>query len=343
MHKGLFGARLLAVSLGIMIAGTFCTYPAQAQSSNASATAGGLRYLTPGHPPVVLASTVGAAQTTVEAAKGTHGGGSKTTTNTNLAYLGGLAGTGVETAPTVYLVLWGSQWNNNDPSGEEAILVNFLKSVGGSSWSNIDTQYCEGVATGTYTCNGAGTPAGNSIVFGGAWYDNASPAPTQPTQADFETEAENAAAVFGNISANSNANAQYIIATASGDSSVGFGTAYCSYHSYVSSTYGNIAYTDLPYITDAGAICGANFNNLGPNAGITIVEGQELTETITDPFPGYGWQDANQQEIGDKCTWLSSGHDAVSNVTFPDGQIFPVQPLWSNAYHHNKGGCVLSY
>src|SRR3954464_2933153 len=44
----------------------------------------------------------------------------------NLAYRGGVGGIGVETAPTVYLVLWGSQWSSNDPSGEEPLLASFF-------------------------------------------------------------------------------------------------------------------------------------------------------------------------------------------------------------------------
>jgi hypothetical protein len=40
------------------------------------------------------------------------------TRTNNLSYRGGVGGIGVETAPKVYLVLWGSQWNGNDPSGE---------------------------------------------------------------------------------------------------------------------------------------------------------------------------------------------------------------------------------
>jgi serine protease len=74
-----------------------------------------------------------------------------------------------------------------------------------------------------------------------------------------------------------------------------------------SSSSGNIAYTNLPYITDAGASCGANFNNLGPKAGITILGGHEMAETITDQFPNGGWLDRNDEENADKCAWISSG------------------------------------
>src|SRR6202007_701353 len=82
-------------------------------------------------------------------------------TTNNLSYHGGIGGIGVETAPKVYLVLWGSQWNNSDPSGEANLLEAFYNGVGGSSWLNSVIQYCQGVASGTVFCNGAGTPSGN--------------------------------------------------------------------------------------------------------------------------------------------------------------------------------------
>src|SRR5947199_7811091 len=106
-------------------------------------------------------------------------GGARPTRSNNLVYNGGIGGIGVETAPKVYLVLWGSQWNNNDPSGEAAILENFYRGVGGSSWANSVTQYCQGVPSGTVSCNGAGTPAGHPTGNCAAHFaDSASPPPS---------------------------------------------------------------------------------------------------------------------------------------------------------------------
>lgn len=185
---------------------------------------------------------------------------------------------------------------------------------------------------------GSTPPAG---ILAGVWADNASSAPSKPRQSQFAAEAVRAAQHFGNNTA-ANASAQYVIATATGHNSSGFGTQYCAYHSATSSTVGNVAYTNLPYITDAGASCGANFNGLGPNAGITIVSGHEMAETITDQFPSSGWLDSSGAENGDKCAWISSGQGAAADITLSTG-TFPVQSLWSNAFSSNSGGCVLSY
>ena len=275
-----------------------------------------------------------------------HAKPARPTHSNNLSYHGGVsdgsAGTiGVETAPKVYLVLWGSQWSS-DPSGESGILQNFFNHVGGSSWLNSVTQYCQ-VASGTVFCNGAGTPAGNpSAIYGGLFQDNGSAAPSSPSQSQLASEAIRAAGHFGNATSSSNASVQYVIATAHNNNASGFGTQYCAWHSSTSSTAGNIAYTNLPYITDAGASCGANFNNLGSKAGITIVEGHEMAETITDQFPNGGWLDRQGAENGDKCAWISSGQGASASVSM-NGASFPVQSLWSNAFNSDRGGCVLSY
>jgi serine protease len=265
----------------------------------------------------------------------------------NLTYHGGVGGVGVETgADKVYLIYWGSQWNSNDPSGEAAIQQNFFNHVGGSSWNNSVTQYCEGVATGTITCGTSGTHATNpNNVLGGVWYDNASAAPTHPTQSQLAAEAVNAAAHFGNTTSSSNTTVQYVVNTATGNSMNGFGTQWCAWHSSTSSSYGNIAYTNMPYITDAGASCGANFVNGGTQGltdGITIVGGHEFAETETDIFPNGGWLDGSGAENGDKCAWISSGQGASANITM-NGATFPVQSLWSNAFNSNAGGCVQSY
>jgi serine protease len=246
----------------------------------------------------------------------------------NLYYHGGVldgaAGTiGVEAMPKVYLVFWGSQWSR-DPSGEAGILTNFLSNAGNSSWLNTVSQYAAGNQTG---------------MFAGSWYDNGASAPRRPSQSALASEAVKAAGHFGNTTATKNGSVQYVVATAHGYNASGFGSSYCAWHSSTSSSYGDVAYTNLPYITDAGASCGANFNGLGSTAGITIVEGHEFAETITDQFPNGGWLDSSGAEIGDKCAWDS----ATSNQPFLNGSSFPVQPLWSNVANGGSGGCVLSY
>jgi hypothetical protein len=341
MSKCLLAPRLVVSLVACLAVSTIFVLHAQESRESGGrddAPGGGVRQLEAGQPFSVVHPTVeGVARE--RAAKASIFGATATS---NLSYHGGTGGIGVETAPRIYLVLWGSQWSS-DPSGEEAILERFFNGVGGSPWLNSVTQYCQGVASGTVKCNGAGTPAGNQPgMLAGVWYDNGSSAPTHPKQSQLAAEAVKAAQHFSNTSAALNASVQYVIATAHGNNSSGFGTQYCAWHSSTTSSAGTIAYTNLPYMTDAGASCGANFNGLGAKAGITIVEGHELAETITDQFPSSGWIDSSGAENGDKCAWISSGVGASSNTTLSSG-TFPVQSLWSNAANSGAGGCVLSY
>jgi serine protease len=309
---------------------------------NYDAPIGGVRILEEGQPPAVVHPTVEAAKKFHEIQAQLSPDIAAASTANDLIYNGGTSGIGVETAPKVYLVFWGSQWSS-DPSGEASILEQFFNGLGGSSWLNTVTQYCQGVSSGTIFCSGSGQAAGNpGTIYAGYWYDNGSAAPTHPTQSQLAAEAVKAAGHFGNTSASSNASTQYVIATSHGHNASGFGTSYCAWHSSTGSSYGNVAYTNLPYITDAGSSCGANFNGLGATAGITIVEGHELAETITDQFPSSGWLDSSGSEIGDKCAWISSGQGASADISLSSG-TFPVQSLWSNAFSGGSGGCVLSY
>jgi len=334
-----------SLSLLAMLLVTPMAYAQEGRSSNANEdTVGGAREIEPGQPAATIHATVDEMERFREThPKAAHGSTGAAGTASQLQYHGGSGGVGVETAPKIYLVFWGSQWINGDPTGEAAILEAFYNGVGGSAWLNSVTQYCQGVASGTIFCNGAGKAAGNPVgLLAGYWYDNQSAAPSKPRQSQIASEAARAAAHFGNTTAASNANVQYVIATAHGANATGFGTQYCAWHSSSNSSYGKLAYTNLPYITDAGASCGANFNGLGPDAGITIVAGHEMAETITDQFPNTGWLDSSGEENGDKCAWISSGQGASATITLSTG-TFPVQSLWSNAFNSDAGGCVLSY
>ena len=82
-----------------------------------------------------------------------------------------------------------------------------------------------------------------------------------------------------------------------------------------------------------GASCGANYVNAGTAGlldGVTMVEGHEYSETITDQNPAGGWTDSSGAENADKCTWIGTGGTGGSqNVTFGTG-TFAMQGTWSN-------------
>ena len=250
--------------------------------------------------------------------------GKMRTTSSNLLYNGGP----VQTAPQVYLVFWGWQSQNDttaDPDGLAAYLTGYMQSIGGSLWVNTDTQYYQ-------TLGGATTYIANTNPqYAGVWYDSSVP-PKTYTDAQVAAEALNAAAHFGTYSSNAN----FIVVTPTGYTQSGFATQWCGYHNTTTDPSGNpLAYTNLPYTPDAGTSCGVgSVNSPGTLDGVSIVGGHEEAETQTDPGAGNGWLDSSGSEIGDKCAWTN-----LQNYTFPNGQTYPVQPLWSNA----SSSCVITY
>ncbi|WP_266170905.1 PKD domain-containing protein [Dyella subtropica] len=288
-----------------------------------------------------------------------------TTGTETLSYGGGIDGIGVTSgAPKVYLVVYGSQWGtagtdangNMTLSGDTVGAVTYLEKMfkglgtGGELWSGTMTQYCDGpsVASGATSCpSGApliGYPTGGT-AFAGIWYDNSAPSPSSATAAQLAQEAINAAAHFGNTTAASNRYVQYVVLSPTGTHPDGFNTAggqFCAWHDYntdagVSSPYGDIAFTNMPYVYDMGTSCGQNFVNSGTAGnldGFSIVNGHEYAETVTDQNPAGGWTNHtgstfNGQENGDECAWLSSGQGASANVVMGNG-TYAMQSTWSN-------------
>jgi serine protease len=267
-----------------------------------------------------------------------------------LMFGGGIDGIGVTTgSPQVFLVFWGSQWgsastdgNGNtvlsgDPNGAAPYYQTFLQSLGtnGETWSGVMTQYCDGGARGDTMCAPGqphvGYPTGGALA--GVFVDNAQPAPQQASHADLAAEAVNAAQFFGHTSAAQNRNAQYVVLSPSGTNPDGFPNAgFCAYHDFTTSQFGDIAFTNMPYVTDAGASCGQNFVNGGSAGtldGFSIVGGHEYAETITDQNPAGGWTAADGEENGDLCAWVTSGPGATQDITI-GANTFAVQGTWSN-------------
>jgi serine protease len=216
----------------------------------------------------------------------------------------------VENAPRVFIDFW--HWGS-DPSGERAYLDSFLGSIGGTSWLSTVAQY-----GGGWTGN----------LLAGTWSDSAT-IPSHPTDSQIQAEAGAAISHFGT---GTSVNVEIVVATPTGHSTSGFGTQWCAYHGAVSAHH-NVTYTNLPYMTDAGASCGENSVNGGSGGtldGVSIVEGHELAETITDPLLN-AWYDSAGYEIGDKCAWIN-----LANITTSGGR-FAMQPLWSNSAR----GCVM--
>lgn len=298
-----------------------------------------------------------------------------------LRYGGGasglLSGAGVTTGqPRVYLVFYGDQWGtastngasqmtfSNDSAHLAPALQTFYAGLGtnGETWSGVLTQYCDGASVGATSCSSGDTniPYPTSQVLAGVWYDSSAGA-TSATAAgatghDLALAAEAAAAHFSNSTQASNRDAQYVIVSPTGANPDGWNdpvSGYCAYHDDTEDpgitgagpvSGPVIAFTNLPYVPDAGASCGAgSVNSPGTLDGATEAASHEYAETLTDQFPGYspipGWISANGSENGDLCAYAPvTSPGPAFNLVLSTGTV-AVQGTWSNIANGGKGAC----
>jgi serine protease len=292
----------------------------------------------------------------------------------NLSYGGGVGGIGVTTGRAkVYLVFIGSQWGrkgrnshgyvtlSGDHAGEAPYLQRMFKGLGtnGERWSGVMTQYCQGIAAGRQSCPATAPhvrfPPGG--VLAGVWVDKRVKSPTQATGHRLGREAVDAAAHFGNRTAASNRNAQYVILSPPGtDPDQYQEQQFCAWHDWngdstlsggpVTSSHGHIAFTNMPYVTDVGATCGAHFVRSGGGGkldGVSIVAGHEYAETLTDQNPPGGWIDSSGEENADKCAWRAPGSTGGAAVLHLSTGPFAMQGTWANDANSGAGGCRFTH
>jgi serine protease len=282
-----------------------------------------------------------------------------------------VAGAPIESKPVAYLIFWGPQWqvgwsdvslSGTTYSSNQAMtyITDFFKFAPGSSWNSSTGQYCSGVAAGSTSCTGGIHVNNAAASLGGVWVDTTSTPPVGVVPDNclvlpcitgngsavdqgnlLGQEALRAAAHFGY-----NPDANYMIMLPKATATLGYGY-YCAYHTSIKDSSGRqVAFTNMPYVPDLPASCGANWVN-ADNAygngwfdGYSIVAGHEFAEAETDQTPGVktAWQDSAGQENGDKCAWGAAGAPGGTYNVGPDaaGHHFAVQSLWSNS----AGGCA---
>jgi serine protease len=288
-----------------------------------------------------------------------------------LSYGGGVDGIGVQSGHSkVYLVFYGTQWgtqstdaNGNakftgDSAGAAGATQQMFKGIGtnGELWSADLTQWCDGagVATGATACPASGAsyvPYQTGGVLSGVWYDNSAASPSAATAAQLGQEAVKAAGHFGNTTAAANRYSYYVILSPHGTNPDNYQGQYCAWHDWngdvgVSSSYGDIAFSNQPYNIDSGAGCGVGFvNSPGTLDGWTMTLGHEWHEMMSDQNPAGGWTNHtgssyNGQENSDECAWLSPGTaGGAANVSFGSFGTYAEQASWSN----DTNNCAISH
>jgi serine protease len=300
-----------------------------------------------------------------------HPGAVTATGPQTLSYGGGVDGIGVTSGHSkVYLVFYGTQWGSQtvsngissfsgDANHAAEAAQNMFKGVGTNNelWSAELTQWCDGsnVSSGATSCPASANfiPYQSGGVLSGVWYDNSKASPAAATAAQLGQEAVGAAAHFGNTTAAANRYAYYVILSPHGTNPDNYQGQYCAWHDWngdvgVSSSYGDIAFSNQPYNIDSGAGCGVNFVNsgtAGKTDGYTITLGHEWQETMSDQNPAGGWTNHTTssyagQENSDECAWISpSQAGGAANISFGSFGTYAEQASWSN----DTNNCAISH
>ncbi|MBF9071956.1 hypothetical protein [Streptacidiphilus fuscans] len=292
-----------------------------------------------------------------------------------LSYGGGINGVGVlDGHAKVYLVFYGNQWGtqstdsngdaafSGDQDGAASAAQEMFKGIGtgGEQWSSVLTQWCDGpnVSAGATSCpsNASFIPYQTGGVLSGVWYDNSAASPSAASGNQLGQEAVNAAAHFGNTTADANRDAYYVILSPTGTNPDNYQGQYCAWHDYtgdssltggaVNSPYGDLAFSNQPYNMDSGSGCGVGFiNSPGTLDGYTMTLGHEWQEMMSDQYPAGGWTNQqsgssyNGQENADECAWLSPGTAGGAGMVSMGTGSFAEQATWSN----DTNECDLSH
>jgi len=107
------------------------------------------------------------------------------------------------------------------------------------------------------------------------------------------------------------ANAIYLVLTSSEIKVSGFGTQFCGWHSYNSTSNAKYAFVGDPANTSGCLAQSTGPNFAGADSMLSVIA-HELEETATDPQLN-AWYSANGNENGDKCAWTWGATTRQSN------------------------------
>jgi hypothetical protein len=232
--------------------------------------------------------------------------------------------------PTVY-VIWYGNWNQGNgsdtPAGQQ-IVRDFINSIGGSPYFNINTSY----SAGGYTITGG-------VSNGGETTDAYSKG-TRLTDANILTIV-NSAITSSHLPYN--ANGVYFVLTSSDvNERSGFCTKYCGWHTAGTPSAGHVRYSFVGNANRCLNSCAAQTTSPNSNPGVDgmiSVIAHELEEAVTDPDPRSGWADASGAENADKCAW-TFGHAQyqVANGSWANMTLGSRNFLIQRNLYHNLNG-----
>lgn len=229
----------------------------------------------------------------------------------------------------VYTIWYGNWTGNTAPT----IISDFLNSLGGSPYWNMNTTYY----------NGSKTPLQNALAYLGTTTDNYSQG-TSLSDSQIRTVVSSAIS-SGRLP--SDANGIYLVLTSADvTASSGFCTQYCGWHTYATLSSKAIKYAFIGNPARCPSACAAQTtgpnDNAGADAMISIIT-HELTEAATDPQLN-AWYDGSGAENADKCAWKFGTTYITSNGARANVHLgtrdYLIQQNWVNS---GSGYCALKY
>ncbi len=205
------------------------------------------------------------------------------------------------TAVQVYIIFWGSAWQQSPASDTVTNINSFFDYILTSSLMDQLAEYST-----------SGQTIGHGSRIGTTTITTSDPGSTV-ADSDIQQLLNNG--IASNTLPHPNANTLYFVYLPSGVTVSQGGSsscqAFCGYHDNIN---GQIFYAVMPYPDCQGCTGG-----LAVFDALTTTTSHELCEAVTNPIPGQGWYDQNNGEIGDICAWKTK---QIGNYT--------VQLEWSN-------------
>ena len=230
--------------------------------------------------------------------------------------------------------IWYGNWTSNSAV---AILTDFMNSLKGSPWLNIETTYYQ-------ISGGVKTPIQNSVTLQKSTFDNYS-------QGKFLSDNSIIAIVKRAISSGAlpldPIGAYFVLTSADVAETSGFCSQYCGWHSYMQVNAKKIPYAFIGNAARCLSACAAQRTSPNGNAGadaMASVIAHELAEIMTDLYLN-AWYDGVGDENADKCAWTFGSTYKAPNGSSANVKLgsrnYLIQQNWINSTP--SGRCGLHY
>ena len=209
----------------------------------------------------------------------------------NLRFNGG----GVQTAPHIYAIFWGSNWEQEPWETLRSQIETMYRTVSGSAWQGILTQY--------FGSNGL-IPTTNSLS---TYVDTESTLPF--SYEPITNTEEEVTRVINRMHWEKGGSNQFVVLPAPGTHYSGV-KEYCGWHAVDDSSM-DVPMSFIPYAGDE-PFRGERYNcpsydgSRNASNATSMIASHEYAESATDPYPATGWADVigeNATEVADLCAY----------------------------------------